>query len=171
MCAPCLQATDAHASHAPGAKRARDGGDVEAEGKRQRMAENGEAEAAAPAAAPAAGAAASAAAVVPDADMTDADTHVPEGAGAGAASDAPSTSAAVRYTDENTAYVKGLQPGVQDAELRALFEPCGGLAGVRPVRDPAGACRGFAYVEFDSEGSLAKAIELHGTDFQGRRLL
>lgn len=71
-----------------------------------------------------------------------------------AATDGPVGAAAavpVRYTDEMTAFVKGLQPSVQDGELRALFEPCGGLKDVRPVRNPEGMCRGFAYVDFETE--------------------
>ncbi|KAG1673451.1 hypothetical protein FOA52_002217 [Chlamydomonas sp. UWO 241] len=93
------------------------------------------------------------------------------GSGAGeAAAAAPPAAPRTIYTDEMTVFVKGLWPAVTDAELAALFEPCGGLKEVRTVRDAEGLCRSFAYVDFSTQEGLAEALKLGGVQFQGRGL-
>jgi len=78
--------------------------------------------------------------------------------------------APVRYTDENTVFVKGLRMTIQESELRELFGSCGELQAVRLARDSDGRSRGFAYIEFGSAEALQKAVAMNNTEFQGKIL-
>ena len=40
------------------------------------------------------------------------------------------------YTDECTAFVRGLQPNMEEGDLEALFVNCGNIKAVRITRDP-----------------------------------
>ena len=47
-----------------------------------------------------------------------------------------STSGRPFYTDECTAFVRGLPQSVEDSELKAVFADCGDLKEIRITRDP-----------------------------------
>ena len=47
-----------------------------------------------------------------------------------------STSGRPFYTDECTAFVRGLQQDVEEGDLESLFADCGNIKAVRITRDP-----------------------------------
>jgi len=47
-----------------------------------------------------------------------------------------STSGRPFYTDECTAFVRGLPQSIEDGELKAVFADCGDLKEIRITRDP-----------------------------------
>lgn len=67
--------------------------------------------------------------------------------------------------------LKGLAFSVTDADLRRLFEACGGgPANINILTDrETGASRGMAFVDFDDEATVDEAIKLNGTELKGRR--
>jgi cold-inducible RNA-binding protein len=69
-------------------------------------------------------------------------------------------------------YVGNLPFTADESQVRALFEPSGGVREVRIVEDrETGRPRGFAFVEMNSDAEAAAAIKaVHGLDFGGRTL-
>ena len=69
-------------------------------------------------------------------------------------------------------YVGNLAFGVDDAALRAAFEPHGEVTSAQVVMDrDSGRSRGFGFVEMPSADQAKAAIQaLNGTDLQGRSL-
>ncbi len=69
-------------------------------------------------------------------------------------------------------YAGNLAFGVDDAALRAAFEPHGEVASAQVVMDrDSGKSRGFGFVEMASADQGRAAIQaLNGTDLQGRSL-
>jgi len=69
-------------------------------------------------------------------------------------------------------YVGNLSFGVDDAALRAAFEPHGEVASAQVVMDRmTNRSRGFGFVEMPSAEQAKAAIEaLNGTDLDGRAL-
>jgi RNA recognition motif-containing protein len=69
-------------------------------------------------------------------------------------------------------YVGNLPYSVQDAELRAAFEPYGSVTAAEVIFDRrTQRSRGYGFVEMENESEANKAIEaLNGSDFQGREL-
>ncbi|MFT4564360.1 MAG: RNA recognition motif-containing protein, partial [Gammaproteobacteria bacterium] len=69
-------------------------------------------------------------------------------------------------------YVGNLPYNVQDAELRAAFEPYGAVNSVEVIFDRrTQRSRGYGFVEMENENEAVEAIEaLNGSDFQGREL-
>ena len=69
-------------------------------------------------------------------------------------------------------YVGNLPFSADESQIRALFEPSGGVREVRIVEDrETGRPRGFAFVEMNSDAEAAAAIKaVHGLNFGGRAL-
>ena len=69
-------------------------------------------------------------------------------------------------------YVGNLAFGVDDAALRAAFEPHGEVSSAQVVMDrDSGRSRGFGFVEMPTGDQAKAAIQaLNGTDLQGRSL-
>jgi len=69
-------------------------------------------------------------------------------------------------------YAGNLAFGVDDAALRAAFEPHGEVASAQVVMDrDSGKSRGFGFVEMASADQGRAAIQaLNGTDLQGHSL-
>nr|MBK7070194.1 RNA-binding protein [Deltaproteobacteria bacterium] len=69
-------------------------------------------------------------------------------------------------------YVGNLPFSADESQIRALFEPSGGVREVRIVEDrETGRPRGFAFVEMNSDSEAQAAIKaLHGLNFGGRSL-
>eukprot|EP00877_Chromochloris_zofingiensis_P003341 jgi/Chrzof1/13007/Cz07g16070.t1 len=74
------------------------------------------------------------------------------------------------YTDEHTAFVKGIGTGVSQEQLVQLFAPCGGLKSIRLAVTDHGKSRGYAYVEFEADQGVLNAISLNGTVLHGKPL-
>ncbi|KAL6765001.1 hypothetical protein V8C86DRAFT_2467165 [Haematococcus lacustris] len=115
----------------------------------------------------------------PDTEMADADMQegVTEPAAADDAEMAPaskdaapaaaSASQKLWYSDQNTVFVKGLPPSVQESQLEGMFRPCGDFRSVRIPRDEAGRSKSFAYIEFSSDEALQRAVALNGSKLPG----
>jgi RNA recognition motif-containing protein len=69
-------------------------------------------------------------------------------------------------------YVGNLPFTADESQVRALFEPSGGVREVRIVEDrETGRPRGFAFVEMNSDAEAEAAIKaVHGLNFGGRTL-
>ncbi|KAL3153941.1 hypothetical protein ABBQ32_013502 [Trebouxia sp. C0010 RCD-2024] len=75
------------------------------------------------------------------------------------------------FTDECTAFVRGLDNKVTEAELKQLLAACGQVKDVRLVMDKAtGRPKGFGYVEFGSNSALQKAVDLKDPELHGRKM-
>jgi RNA recognition motif-containing protein len=70
-------------------------------------------------------------------------------------------------------YVGNLAYGVNDDQLRSLFEEFGEVSSARVIMDKiTGKAKGFGFVEIFSDDAARKAIErLNGTQFEGRTLV
>ena len=69
-----------------------------------------------------------------------------------------------------TIFVGNLSWNTTDDMLKSIFEPCGNVADVRLARKPDGRSRGFAYVEFETEEAVKKALEMVGTKLDDREI-
>lgn len=77
----------------------------------------------------------------------------------------------VVFTDECTAFVRGLDNKVTEAELQELLAACGQVKDVRLVMDKlTGRPKGFGYVEFGTNSALLKAVELKDPELHGRKM-
>merc|ERR1719330_2261264 len=68
-------------------------------------------------------------------------------------------------------YVKNLDENIDDAGLRALFEPFGNITSVATPTDDKGKCKGFGFVCFASPDEATKAVtEMHLKVVKGKPL-
>eukprot|EP01029_Cantina_marsupialis_P026537 TRINITY_DN7163_c0_g4_i1.p1 TRINITY_DN7163_c0_g4~~TRINITY_DN7163_c0_g4_i1.p1 ORF type:complete len:887 (+),score=289.28 TRINITY_DN7163_c0_g4_i1:363-2663(+) len=80
------------------------------------------------------------------------------------------------HDSKMTAFVVNLRFDVKENDVKAFFtEKCGTVKSVNlaidhKAKDPKKSCRGYGYVDFESEESITKAMELNGVEFQGRKL-
>jgi len=67
-------------------------------------------------------------------------------------------------------YVSNLSYGIEDADLRQLFERHGKVSSAKVIRDrETGRSRGFGFVEMDDDNEARTAIsELHQGEFDGK---
>jgi len=74
------------------------------------------------------------------------------------------------YTDQVTAFVKGVPFTWSDAEFEALFAECGPIKAARLGKDKQrpGRNRGFGYVEFEAEEGLRNALAKDGMALHGK---
>jgi len=74
-------------------------------------------------------------------------------------------------SDGHSIYVGQVDYNTTPEELLAHFEACGTVERVTIVCDKyTGTPKGFAYLEFQTESSVANAIKLDGSEFKGRNL-
>lgn len=66
-------------------------------------------------------------------------------------------------------FIGNLPQTVRDESLWSIFASCGAISNVRVIRDrETGLSRGFGYVTFAEKASLELALQLNGTDCEGR---
>lgn len=68
-----------------------------------------------------------------------------------------------------TLFVGNLPWSVSDDEFKGLFYNYE-FANIRMIKDPMGKPKGFAYVDFDNEESMNRAMELSGREVGGRQV-
>lgn len=62
----------------------------------------------------------------------------------------------------NAVFVSNLPFGAEEEELYQMFEKCGRIINIRIVRDEFyKACKGFAYIKFETEKGYENALKLH----------
>eukprot|EP00727_Mastigamoeba_balamuthi_P006667 m51a1_g2620 putative squamous cell carcinoma antigen recognized by t-cells 3 (805) ;mRNA; r:532367-535508 len=69
-----------------------------------------------------------------------------------------------------TAFVKNIAFSVTKEELEKLFSEKGKLKEVRMATNPEGAFKGYAYVQFEDEQSVAASLELDKHELHGRHI-
>ncbi len=71
-----------------------------------------------------------------------------------------------------TLFVGGLSNRTDDDSLQAMFRPYGTVLETRLIKDPeTDACRGFAYVTFQSDRAAIEARSaLNGNSHEGQEL-
>lgn len=71
----------------------------------------------------------------------------------------------------DTVFVGNLPWDVQEEQMYELFATCGEVAKVRFATSPEdGSFKGFAHVQFVSGDSVDAAVQLYGTDINGRAI-
>lgn len=69
--------------------------------------------------------------------------------------------------NKNEVFVKGMSLETTEGALKKKLSDCGAISRMNmPMRDD-GNCKGFAWVTFDSEDAVTKALALNGTELQG----
>ena len=69
-----------------------------------------------------------------------------------------------KTTYPRTAFVLNIPFGIEEDEIKAFFQDCGAIEQVRLIKKR----NGYAYVQFESEASVPKALALDRKDFKGR---
>ncbi|KAG6580648.1 Polyadenylate-binding protein 7, partial [Cucurbita argyrosperma subsp. sororia] len=76
----------------------------------------------------------------------------------------------LKYKGSNV-YVKNIDDGVTDEELRELFSPCGTITSSKLMRDDKGINKGFGFVCFSNPDEAKRAVNsLQGYMFHGKPL-
>lgn len=84
---------------------------------------------------------------------------------------APKRKASAQKEDEKgefEVYVGGLAWAMAEADIEALFAPCGEVLAVRLLRKEDGKSKGIAFVKFSTESARTKALELNESEQYGR---
>ena len=75
------------------------------------------------------------------------------------------------HDNKKSIFLGNLHFNIKEDEVRLLFSKCGDIDNVRLIRDPStGMGKGFGYVNFCSEESVAKAVRLHQHEVGGRKV-
>jgi hypothetical protein len=74
------------------------------------------------------------------------------------------------YVGNTKFYVGNLDFGVQEDDLRQVFQEIGQVGGVSIVTDPNGRSRGFAFVTMMDEEVTEKCMNLDGFELMGRNI-
>ena len=73
--------------------------------------------------------------------------------------------------DSRSVYVGQVDYAATPQELHEHFQTCGTVKRVTILCDKfTGHPKGFAYLEFEDEEAILKAVELNGSEFKGRQL-
>jgi len=69
-------------------------------------------------------------------------------------------------------YIANLSYGVNDADLKELFQEYGEVTSANVIKDrDTGRSRGFAFVEMPNDSEALKAIkELNGAEYDGKEI-
>ena len=70
----------------------------------------------------------------------------------------------------NEVKVRKLKETVEEGTLEKLFGECGKVIEVRIVRDDKRVSKKYAFVKFEQESSVEKALELEGTELEGNKI-
>ena len=72
---------------------------------------------------------------------------------------------------QNKLYVGNLPFSVDEAQLRALFEPYGEISELALIMDrDTGRPKGFGFITFANQAAAEKALEQNGKDLGGRAM-
>ncbi|XP_044162164.1 RNA-binding protein 34 [Bufo gargarizans] len=75
------------------------------------------------------------------------------------------------HNNKKTVFVGNLPYDIEDEVLREHFSQCGGIEGVRIIRDAkTGIGKGFGYVLFQGADSVQLALKLGNSELMGRKL-
>mmetsp|Transcript_11372 Transcript_11372/g.21277 ORF Transcript_11372/g.21277 Transcript_11372/m.21277 type:complete len:279 (-) Transcript_11372:144-980(-) len=74
------------------------------------------------------------------------------------------------FVGNNKFYVGNLDFGVEEDDLRQVFQEVGQVGGVSIVTDPNGKSRGFAFVTMMDDEVTEKCMSLDGTELMGRNI-
>ena len=75
------------------------------------------------------------------------------------------------HDNKLSVFLGNLHFNTTEEDVRLLFSKVGEVDNVRLIRDPStGLGKGFGYVNFVSEESVAKAMRLNGRDVAGRKV-
>lgn len=75
------------------------------------------------------------------------------------------------HNHKRSVFVGNLPFDLKEAPLRRHFSDCGSVEAVRLIRDPqTGLGKGFGYLLFQSADSVQLALELNGSNLQGRSI-
>jgi len=68
-------------------------------------------------------------------------------------------------------YVGNLSYSASKEDLQQLFGACGVTTDIRIITDrDTGRSKGFAFVTFENEDAVQAALQLNGSEFQGRQI-
>lgn len=68
-------------------------------------------------------------------------------------------------------YVGNLSYTASQEDLRQLFGACGELKDIRIITDrDTGRSKGFAFITFEDSNAVQSALQLNGSEFQGRQI-
>ncbi|CAK0833279.1 unnamed protein product [Prorocentrum cordatum] len=79
--------------------------------------------------------------------------------------------AARQRKDQLTVFIGGLPFGTDLVALKKDFEECGEVESIRTLNDDAGKFKGTAFVVYKSSEAVTKALEWHGADYGGRKII
>ena len=75
------------------------------------------------------------------------------------------------HDNKKSIFLGNLHFNTKEEDVRALFSKCGDVDNVRLIRDAStGMGKGFGYVNFVSEESVAKALRLNNQEVSGRKV-
>ena len=75
------------------------------------------------------------------------------------------------HDNKKSIFLGNLSFSTKEEDVRQMFSKCGTIENIRIVRDGStGIGKGFGYVNFDSEQSVAKALRLNGQEVSGRKV-
>ena len=72
--------------------------------------------------------------------------------------------------ERHSIFVGNLSFKCNENSIRKYFSSCGNVVDIRLAKRDDGKLKGFAHVDFDSEESVKKALELNGKELDGRPL-
>ncbi len=73
--------------------------------------------------------------------------------------------------NQNKIYVSSLSYDTKENDLKNHFNEFGSINDVKLILDrDTGRSRGFAFIEFDSQSSVEKALKSDGVEFMGRSI-
>lgn len=72
--------------------------------------------------------------------------------------------------NSTTIFVGSLSYNSTEDSIRSFFGTCGDIKAVRVAMDPEGNPKGFAHVEFFAADGVEKAVQLNGSDLDGRNI-
>jgi RNA recognition motif-containing protein len=75
-----------------------------------------------------------------------------------------------KQNQEQTVFVRGLPFSTEEDALRKDFEECGKLVSCRVPKNEEGACKGIAFIEFETKEGFEAALKFDGTEYGGRTI-
>ncbi|KAJ3230769.1 hypothetical protein HDU78_008105, partial [Chytriomyces hyalinus] len=85
-------------------------------------------------------------------------------------STAPAKKQNTAESTDTTVFIGNLSWNTDEDAVAEVFADCGDIASVRLISGPDGRKKGFGYVEFKTSAGAKKALELAGTEVDGREI-